>query len=208
MARQSLRRWAMLFFANLILGSLTAAVAPPSSLAAEPPQLGSEDEIAIRGTILAWNAATRMIVIESPERDTLAYRVLPTMRQSGQNVLGMLKPGLQVDIRYYRIVDTLAARTSPEVMAQAKAMLADPAQAPGVAGTNQRVKLWDIQGMVVLADLAAKKIDVVQPSGGMIYRTPWIKSAAGQALLKELKPGDFVTLVFSERTIFDLRPVY
>jgi hypothetical protein len=185
------------------------AIVPAAPLwAAEPPQLTTEDEIAIRGTILAWNPDTRMMVLESPERDTLAYRVVPTMRPSGQNVLDMLKPGMQVDVRYYRIVDFLVAKTTPQVTARAKALLAETAEAPGLAGTNQRVKLWHVDGMVVRVDLAAKKIEIVEPNGGMIYRTPWIKRPAGQAVLKELKPGDLVTLVFSERTIFEIKPVY
>lgn len=194
---------------GLLSAGATATIATSRPAAAEPPQLTTEDEIAIRGTVVTWDPASRTIVIESPERDTLSYRVLPsfTSRNSG-DILAKLKPDLPVDIRYYRIIDVLVAKTTPEVSAQAKAMLADPAQAPGIFGTNQRVKLWEAQGMVVRVDLRAKKVEIVDPNGGMIYRTPWVKSAKGQAVLADLKPGDNVTMVFSERTIFDIKPLY
>jgi Cu/Ag efflux protein CusF len=74
-------------------------------------------------------------------------------------------------------------------------------------GTNVRVRLWAISGTVVRTDLAAKKIDLTDSNGGMVYRTPWIKSAGGQAVLATLKPGDKVTLVFSERTAFEIVPI-
>jgi hypothetical protein len=70
-----------------------------------------------------------------------------------------------------------------------------------------RAKLWSVSGIVVRTDLPAKKSEVVNPEGGLVYRTPWIKSASGQATLAELKPGDKVTMVFSERLAFEITPV-
>jgi hypothetical protein len=206
MSSKSFLRSATTFVGLLSLGA-TGIIATSRPSAAEVTQLTKDDEIAIRGKITAWNPADRMVVIESRERDTLAYRVLPTMTPSG-NTLERLRPGLTVDIRYYRTVDCLVEKTTPDISAFAGVMMADPAQGPGILGANLRVKLWKMEGMVVRTDLEAKKIDVVDSSGGMIHRTPWIKSEHGQAVLKELKPGDMVTLIFSERTVFEIKPVY
>ncbi|MBN9087928.1 MAG: hypothetical protein J0J01_13535 [Reyranella sp.] len=176
--------------------------------AANAADLTREDEIAIRGDIVTADSKTRMIVLESPERDTLGYRVLPTMgASSAGDTFPRLRPGVTVDMRYYRIVDVLVAKSSPEVDQKAQAMLTDPAQAPGILDTGTKVKLWKVQGMVVRTDLAAKKMDVVDPQGGMIYRTPWIKSKEGQAALAALKPGDMVTCIFTERTAFEVVPI-
>ncbi len=176
--------------------------------ASHSADLTKGDEIAIRGEIVAADPTTRMIIVDSPERDTLSYRVMPTMGASSKgDTFNQLRPGLTVDVRYYRIVDMLVAKSSPEIDKQAAAMVADPAQGPGILDTGVRAKLWTVKGMVVRTDMAAKKVEVVDPNGGMIYRSPWVKSAAGQAALATLKPGDMVTMVFSERTAFEVVPI-
>ena len=176
-----------------------------SSYAAD---LGKDDEISIRGDIVAVDPTNRMIVVDSPERDTLSYQVLPTMgASSAGDTFGRLKPGLTVDMRYYRIIDVLIAKATPDVEKQAAALISDPAKAPGILNTNRKVKVWQVKGMVVRTDMAAKKMDIVDPDGGMVYRTPWIKSKEGQAMLASLKPGDRVVCVFSQRTAFEVVPI-
>jgi hypothetical protein len=189
-----------------LAGLMTAALSSltPSSAT----ELTKGDEIAIRGKIVSADPATRMITVESAERDTLSYRVLPTMGASSSgDTFKRLRPGVTVDMRYYRIVDMLIAKSSREIDKEAATMVSDPARAPGVMGTNVRAGLWAAQGVVIRTDLAAKKIELVDPTGGMIYTSPWIKSASGQAVLATLKPGDMVTMVFSERTAFEVVPI-
>ena len=190
-----------------VAGIMVIALSIPVT-ASHATDLGKDDEVAIRGEIVAADPSTRMIIVESPERDTLSYRVLPTMGASSSgDTFKRLRPGVTVDLRYYRIVDMLVAKSTPEVDKQAATLVSDPAQGPGILGTNVRARLWALSGTVVRADLAAKKIDLVDSNGGMVYRTPWIKSAEGQAVLATLKPGDKVTLVFSERTAFEVVPI-
>ena len=86
-------------------------------------------------------------------------------------------------------------------------MLSDPPKAPGILNTGRKVKVWQVKGMVVRTDLGAKKMDIVDPNGGYVYRTPWIKSKEGQATLASLKQGDGVVCVFTQRTAFDVTPV-
>lgn len=170
--------------------------------------LGREDEISIRGVIVAADPNTRMIIVESPERDTLSYRVLPTMgASSAGDTFNRLRPGVTVDLRYYRVVDLLVAKSTPEIDKEAATLVSDPARGPGILGTGMRARLWALSGTVVRTDLAAKKIEIVTSNGGMVYRTPWIKSAEGHAVLATLKPGDQVTMVFSERTAFEVVPI-
>lgn len=188
-------------------GIMVAALSVPGA-ASHAVDLGKEDEVSVRGTIVAADPSTRMIIVESPERDTLSYRVLPTMGASSSgDTFNRLRPGVKVDVRYYRVVDLMVARSSPEVDKEAATLVSDPAQGPGILGTGLRARLWALSGTVVRIDLAAKKIELVDPNGGMVYRTPWIKSAEGQAVLATLKPGDKVTLVFSERTAFEVVPI-
>ena len=187
-------------------GVVSVSILATSSYAAD---LTKDDEIAIRGDIVGVDPTTRMIVVDSPERDTLGYQVLPNTgdRSSGGDIFPKLKNGQTVDLRYYRIIDVLVAKATPEVEKEAAALITDPARAPGILNTGVKVKVWQVKGMVVRTDMAAKKIDIVDPNGGMVYRTPWIKSKEGQATLASLKPGDRVVCVFSQRTAFDVTPV-
>lgn len=190
-----------------LVGTMVVVLSIPAAVS-HAADLGKDDEISVRGEIVAADPSTRMIIVESPERDTLSYRVLPTMgASSAGDTFKRLRPGVTVDLRYYRIVDMLVARSSPEIDKEAATLVSDPARGPGILGTGMRARLWALSGTVVRTDLAAKKIDLVDANGGMVYRTPWIKSAEGQAVLATLKPGDKVTLVFSERTAFEVVPI-
>jgi hypothetical protein len=184
-----------------LAATTTIATVQPSA-AQSTPELTAKDEIVLRGTIVSINPANRLFVISSPERDELVYKAADRVTN-----FGSLKEGMTVDVRYYRVMDFLVAKTTPEVTSQAAAMIAKPARAPGVPGSQMAIALWQVSGMVVRTDMPAKKMEVVDPMGGMIYRTPWIKSAAGQAVLQSLKPGDLVTAVFSQRTALEVTPV-
>jgi len=105
------------------------------------------------------------------------------------------------------LTDYLVAKTTPEMTEMARSILSDPARAPGLPGTQMRARLWSLSGMVVRTDLAAKKVEIVDPNSGEIIRSPWIKTPEGQAELAKFKPGDMVTMVFSERSAFEITPV-
>jgi hypothetical protein len=197
MLRSTFLRSAMAF------AVVTPAVAAAGSARCQPlPELTKVDEIAIRGTILAINRANRTLVIESRERDTLTFKAIDRVTN-----FASLKPGQQVDMRYYRVTDYLVAQTTPEMTEMARSILSDPARAPGLPGTEMRARLWSLSGMVVRTDMAAKKVDIVDPSSGEIIRSPWIKTPEGQAELAKFRPGDMVTMVFSERSAFEITPV-
>jgi hypothetical protein len=197
MLRSSFLRSAMAF------ATIASVCAAAGNARSEPmPELTKVDEIAIRGTILAVDRAKRTVVVQSPERDTLTFKAIDRVA----NFAG-LKPGQLVDVRYYRVTDYLVARTTPEVTEMAREMVRNPARAPGLPGTEMRAKLWALEGMVVRTDMAARKVDIVDPNGGNIIRSPWIKTPEGVFELEKLKPGDMVTMVFSERSAFEITPV-
>lgn len=187
----------------LAFAAVMPAVAAAGSARCQPvPELSKVDEIAIRGTILAINPVNHTVVIQSPERDTLTFKAIDRVTN-----FGSLKPGQLVDARYYRVTDYLVAKTTPEMTERARLMLSDPARAPGLPGSEMRARLWLLSGMVVRTDMAAKKVDIVDPNGGGIIRSPWIKTPEGQAELEKFRPGDMVTMVFSERSAFEITPV-
>jgi hypothetical protein len=197
MLRSTFLRSAMAF------AVVMSSVAASGGARCQPlPELTKVDEIAIRGTILAINRANRTLVVESRERDTLTFKAIDRVTD-----FASLKPGQVVDMRYYRVTDYLVAKTTPEMTEMARAIMSDPARAPGLPGTEMRARLWSLSGMVVRTDMAAKKVDIVDPNSGEIFRSPWIKTPEGQAELAKFQPGDMVTMVFSERSAFEITPV-
>ena len=197
MLRSTFLRSAMAF--AVVMSSAAAA----GGARCQPlPELTKVDEIAIRGTILAINRANRTLVVESRERDTLTFKAIDRVTD-----FASLKPGQVVDMRYYRVTDYLVAKTTPEMTEMARAIMSDPARAPGLPGTEMRARLWSLSGMVVRTDMEAKKVEIVDPNSGEIIRSPWIKTPEGQAELEKYRPGDMVTMVFSERSAFEITPV-
>ena len=194
-------RSAFLRSAMAVAAALSVAGAAGMARSEPVPELSKVDEIAIRGTILVLNPANRTVVIQSPERDTLTFKALDRVTN-----FDSLRAGQLVDMRYYRVTDYLVAKTTREMTEMAQDMLKDPARAPGIPGTKMRAKLWSMQGMVVRTDLPAKKVEIVA-SDGMVLLSPWIKTPEGMAELEKFKPGDMVTMVFSERSAFEITPV-
>ncbi len=192
------------FIRSALAAAGVAALMTSLPAMAAGPELTTRDEISIRGVVAAVNPATRTVVVYSNEREYLNYRASDRVTN-----FKSIKVDQTVDVRYYRAMDFLLAKTTPDVLARAKALVAQPARAPGVGGSQMPIGLWQISGMVVKADPSSNKIDIVDPSpgGGLVYRTPWFKKPENQATLKTLQPGDLITAVFSERTALEIEPV-
>ena len=153
-----------------------------------------------RGTVLAIDNESRTIVVETVDGGDLAYTVL-----DGVKGFSTLKVGAKVELQFYRIVDVLVAKTTPEVNNKVRVLLQDSNQAPDIPGTKLKARLWGASGMALRIDPTARKLDVAQ--GGVIYHTPTIRSAAGLEVMKTFKAGDRVTLMFTERTAVEIKPI-
>jgi hypothetical protein len=176
-------------------------VASPGRIArADTTELTQADIIADRGTILAIDAENRMIVVATHTRGTLAFGVMDGVRN-----FSSLKLKMAIEFKYYRIVDLLVAKTTPEVSARARAMVMDSNLAPTIAGTPWKARVWGAAGIATRVDQEQREVDVAQ--GAVIYTTPSVRSTEGTAALKTFEPGDKVTLVFTERTAFDFKPI-
>jgi hypothetical protein len=193
-------------FYRIVLAFIGVAMASSLSLTARAAdaQLTANDEIAIRGVVAAVSQDLRTIVVYSNEREYLTFRASDRVTNFEQ-----IRPDMIVDLRYYRTMDFLLAKTTPDVEARANALTNRPARAPGIDGSQMLIGMWQVHGMVVKTDVVSNKIDIVDPSptGGFVYRTPWFKTDADQATLRHLKPGDMITAVFSERTALQITPV-
>ena len=179
-----------------LVGMLSVAGAAGLARSEPVPELSKVDEIAIRGTILAINPANRTLVVQSPERDTLTFKAIDRVTN-----FDSLRPGQLVDMRYYRVTDFLVAKTTPEMTEMARSILSDPARAPGLPGTQMRARLWSLSGMVVRTDMAAKKVEIVDPNSGKKYRCSIAVIDGG----KKLRVRGFIGFSLLGRTEYWLR---
>jgi hypothetical protein len=180
--------------------AVVAALIQVPSARAEVAPLTAADLQSDRGTVLAIDIETRTIVVETVDGADFSYEVL-----DGVQGFSSLKVGSKVELRFYRVVDVLVAKTTTQVRNQVRTLLQDPNQAPDIPGTKLKTRLWGASGVAARIDAAADKMDVAQ--GGVIYRTPAIHTAAGLAALKTFKAGDMVTLLFTERTAIEIKPI-
>jgi len=170
------------------------------SARADVAPLTAADLQSDRGTVIAIDRESRTMVVDTIDGGDVAYQVLDGVRGFSR-----LEVGAKIELRFYRIVDVLVTRTTPRVNGEVRALLEDPNQAPDIPGTKLKTRLWGARGMATRIDVAANRIDVAQ--GGAIYRTPAISTAAGVAALKTFKVGDQVTVLFTERTAVEIKPM-
>ncbi len=163
-----------------------------------------------RGTIHSMHPEVRSFVIiwEDLGRVKMKAADLVTNYPS-------LKPGQIVDCHWYDYMDFLIAKNTPQTTAQAKAMLAQGARLQGIPGAQQRIRLWNMDGMVTKVDLPTNTVFLINASGGKpdepapdsgeIIQMPPIITDKGKAALQTIKVGDQITTVFSQQTAIDAK---
>jgi hypothetical protein len=111
-------------------------------------------------------------------------------------------------------VDFLIAKKTDATMAQAKAMMAQGARIEGIPGSQQRIRLWEMDGMCTKIDLANNVVYLINASGGEpdkpapdsgeVIQMPQVVTPEGQAALKMIKVGDTIVTVFSVQTALNV----
>ena len=199
----------ILKFAGASALAAAALGGAPLPLAAQQakPVVGLRYQNIKRGTIHSIDPATRGFVIVWQDMGRVKLKAadvvanyMPGSTTGGNFPQPGLQPGQIVDVQWYDYIDFLVARTTPEVSAKAKAMVASGARAEGLPDSEQQIRLTEMSGMVVKTDLTTYTIDIVNPSSGEVLQTPQIRTEEGLAALRTLKPGDPVTTVFSIQT--------
>ena len=118
--------------------------------------------------------------------------------------------GAIVDLQWYDYVDFMIAKKTPETMARAKSMMAQGARIEGIPGSQERIRLWEMDGMCTKVDLAANTVYLINASGGEpdkpapdsgeVIQMPQVVSPAGKAALQSIKVGDTIVTVYSVQT--------
>ena len=185
--------------------ALTAAVLPFSAMAQQDLYIASAYQNFKRGTIHSLDAKTRGLVIIWDDLGRVKMKAADLVTN-----YAALRVGQIVDVQWYDYVDFLIAKTTPDVTARAKAMMAQGARIEGIPGAQERIRLWSMSGMCTKVDLATNTVFLINASGGEpdkpspdsgeVIQMPQIVSEAGKAALKTIKPGEPITTVFSVQT--------
>lgn len=121
-----------------------------------------------------------------------------------------LKVGNIVDVHWYDYMDFLIAKKTPASSARAKAMMAQGARLEGIPDAQQRIRLWQMDGMSTKIDVPTNTLFLINASGGEpdrpspdsgeVIQMPQIVTANGKAALKTIGPGEQLVTVFSQQT--------
>jgi hypothetical protein len=203
-----------------------AAIAAPMAAIASLPALADTKDLFIptryqnfkRGEIHSLDPKTRGLVVVFDGLGRVKMKasdmVVKTTTGYPGNAYDEFKVGQTVDVHWYDYLDFLIAKTTPAVTARADAMVAQGARIESFPGSDHKVRLFKMSGMVVRTDPERGTVDIINastgepdapsPDSGEIIRLPQIKTEAGRAALATLKPGDQLTAVFSVQAAFTI----
>jgi hypothetical protein len=202
-----------------LLGGAALAVPGFASLsrpaaAQQDLYIGSRYQNFKRGTIHSMDPKTRGFVIiwedlgrVKLKAADLVANYTPSAAQSAGASTG-LREGQIVDVQWYDYVDFLIAKKTDASMAQAKVMMAQGARIEGLPGAQERIRLWEMDGMctkigpnvVYLINASGGEPDKPAPDSGEVIQMPQVVTTEGQAALQTIKVGDPIVTVFSVQT--------
>ena len=193
-----------------------AALAAPGLAALSHPAaaqqdlyIGSRYQNFKRGTIHSLDPKTRGFVIIWEDLGRVKLKAADLVANYAQ-----FKEGQIVDVQWYDYVDFLIAKKTDATMAQAKAMMAQGARIEGLPGSQERIRLWEMDGMCTKIDTASNVVYLINASGGEpdkpapdsgeVIQMPQIVTDAGKAALQTIKVGDVIVTVFSVQTALNV----
>lgn len=192
---------------KLLGGAALAASALPLSAVAQQEDLVVPNSLQNfkRGTIHSMHPEQRSF--------TIIWEDLGRVKMKAADLVtnfASLKVGQIVDVHWYDYMDFLIAPKTPATVARAAAMKAKGARLEGIPGAQERIVLWQMDGMTTRVDPATNTIWLINASGGEpdkpspdsgeVIQMPQVVTAAGKAALASIGPGVQLVTVWSRQT--------
>ena len=188
--------------------ALTAGVLPVLS-----HQAAAQDDLVVPNSLQNFKRGT-IHIIHTPVRSfSIIWEDLGRVKMKAADLVTnfpQLKVGQVVDVHWYDYMDFLIAKKTPDTVARGKAMMAKGARLEGIPGAQERIRLWNMDGMVTKVDVATGTIFLINASGGEpdkpspdsgeVIQLPPVVTAAGKAAVRTIQPGDMLTTVWSQQT--------
>ena len=188
--------------------ALTAGALPVLS-----HQAAAQDDLVVPNSLQNFKRGT-IHIIHTPVRSfSIIWEDLGRVKMKAADLVTnfpQLKVGNIVDVHWYDYMDFLIAKKTPDTVARGKAMMAKGARLEGIPGAQERIRLWNMDGMVTKVDVATGTIFLINASGGEpdkpspdsgeVIQLPPVVTAAGKAAVRTIQPGDMLTTVWSQQT--------
>ena len=161
--------------------------------------VGESQTITARAKVKSVNQKTRDVTLVSASGEVFVVHAGDAVQN-----LARVKPGQTVIAHYTTSVAYVLSKpgaTTPEDTAAIAAARADKGQLPGGAVAEKLV----VTGTVVSVDIAAHKLQLVDPQGGRII-TVDVKDPQRQKDLAMVKVGDMLTTVLTRAVAIGIEP--
>ena len=188
--------------------ALTAGVLPVLS-----HQAAAQDDLVVPNSLQNFKRGTIHIIHPETRSFSIIWEDLGRVKMKAADLVvnfPQLKVGQIVDTHWYDYMDFLIAKKTPDSVARGKAMMAKGARLEGIPGAQERIRLWNMDGMVTKVDVATGTIFLINASGGEpnkpapdsgeVIQLPPVVTAAGKAAVRTIQPGDMLTTVWSQQT--------
>jgi hypothetical protein len=188
--------------------ALTAGVLPVLS-----HQAAAQDDLVVPNSLQNFKRGTIHIIHPEVRSFSIIWEDLGRVKMKAADLVvnfPQLKVGNIVDVHWYDYMDFLIAKKTPDSVARGKAMMAKGARLEGIPGAQERIRLWNMDGMVTKVDVATGTIFLINASGGEpdkpspdsgeVIQLPPVVTAAGKAAVRTIQPGDMLTTVWSQQT--------
>jgi len=188
--------------------ALTTGVLPVLS-----HQAAAQDDLVVPNSLQNFKRGTIHIIHPETRSFSIIWEDLGRVKMKAADLVvnfPQLKVGQIVDVHWYDYMDFLIAKKTPDSVARGKAMMAKGARLQGIPDAQQRIRLWNMDGMVTKVDVPTGTIFLINASGGEpdkpspdsgeVIQLPPVVTDAGKAAVRTIQPGDVLTTVWSQQT--------
>ena len=190
-----------------------AAALTASALPVLSHRAAAQDDLVVPNSLQNFKRGTIHIIHPEVRSFSIIWEDLGRVKMKAADLVvnfPQLKVGQIVDTHWYDYMDFLIAKKTPDSVARGKAMMAKGARLEGIPGAQERIRLWNMDGMVTKVDVATGTIFLINASGGEpdkpspdsgeVIQLPPVVTAAGKAAVRTIQPGDMLTTVWSQQT--------
>ncbi len=186
----------------LVLALVLAVAGAPMAARAQiivPSLAGDYETLTEKAAITAINPATRMVTLKGPDGAEIAMKAGPEVHNFSQIKVGDTVNAVYAQSVHFKL--HAAGTKAPDMSVASAAGAAKPGAKPGAGAVQQTVVTLSIAAV----DMDAKTVDLVPENGGPV-QTLHVREAPRQAMLKHVKPGDLLTIVYTEAFALSVQP--
>jgi len=175
----------------LLLTSASSASAQNQSPSQPVAGLSMTSAESVDGQITSVDPKARMVTVALSDGRTVSGKV-----SEGVGGLDLVKPGDRVHAMFEETMSFVLSgpnTATPTNRAVAGIAASGPDRLPAGAIGSKSVSSW----LVVATNVANNTISLVEPTGGQVH-TFNVRTPEGRAALPRVKPGDKLTVVYTE----------